>query len=292
MKQIAAMLFVLLSVLSLSACSVRTAYNNFDRLTLRWVNQQVSLDAPQQQLLRDFLAEELDWHCATQLTDYQAWIEQLRMDVLAERLDQARLAEHGQSVAQFGRILSDRTLPILVDLAASLDDDQVEQLLAAVAERTEKIRVTVEYTTQEELATKRLESMERSLRRLMGRSNRAQQERLATWAHSITATQSYQLNQRLYWHGRLAAALERRDEREILAAEIADLLRPQSAWPDAYRAVMEGNRRLTLDALEDVLRLADQRQVNRISARLSGLRSDFQRLSCEGTAPPELLAAT
>ncbi|TVS11897.1 MAG: hypothetical protein EA419_06695 [Wenzhouxiangella sp.] len=275
----------------LSGCGVRTAYNNLDWLTVRWVNQQVTLNGDQRQMLREFLDEQLVWHCATQLPGYQAWIDEIRMDLLAYRLDRDRLADHGRTAAGFGRVLSERSIPILVDLAASLDDDQVEEVLAAFAEGTEEVRVAVEEKTPEELSADRLESMERALRRTMGRTNSAQQQRLQSWAASVTATQPHHLRQRIYWQDRLATALERRDDRSFLEGEMAAFLRPESAWSDEYRAIMENNRGLTLDALEEVLELADQRHLNRLSARLHGLKRDIERLSCEGEAPPELLAA-
>lgn len=283
-------LSLLLLLLVLSGCGVRTAYNNLDWLTVRWVNQQVSLDREQEAMLRTWLDEQLSWHCATQLADYQDLVEQIRIDLLSGRLDRDRLAEHGQAIAELGRTLTERSLPILIDLAASLDDGQVEQVLAAFDERTDKVRVSVEEKSLEELSEERLASMERSLRRFMGRTNGDQRQRLEIWANSVTATEPYQLRQRLYWQERLAIALERRHDREFLGAEMTALMRPESAWSDDYRAVMENNRVLTLAALEDVIARADTRHINRLSARLSSLRSDFERLSCEGETAPALLA--
>lgn len=281
---------VLLLGILLSGCGVRTAYNNLDWLAVRWVNQQVSLDADQEALLRAWLDAELNWHCATQLASYQSLIEQMRLDLLSGRLDGRRLADYGQAIAVFGRTLTERSLPMLTELAASLGDGQVQQVLAAFDERTEKVRVRVEEKSIDDLAEDRLSSMERSLRRLMGRPNADQRQRLSVWSHSVTATEPYHLTQRLYWQERLAIALERRHDQTFLAAEIAALMRPESAWSEAYRSAMENNRALTLAALEDVIELADTRHLNRMTARLTSLRDDFRRLSCEGETPSTLLA--
>ncbi|MGY6553360.1 MAG: DUF6279 family lipoprotein [Wenzhouxiangella sp.] len=283
-------LILLLLLTALSGCGVRTAYNNLDWLTVRWVNQQVDLDRDQEAMLRDWLTEQLAWHCQTQLPLYQAVAEAIRHDLLTNNLNQARLAEHGQSVAELGRTLTERSLPLLIELAASLSDEQVAQVLEAFDERTEEVRVSVEEKSLEELAEERLESMERMLRRFMGRSNRPQRERLALWADSVTATESYQLRQRLYWQDRLGQALDQRDNQALLAGEIAALMRPESAWSDEYRQVMEGNRVLTLAALEDVIAVADNRHLNRLSSRLTGLINDFQRLRCDQDGLPTLLA--
>ncbi len=281
-------LLVLLT--SLSGCGVRVAYNNLDWLAVRWVNQQVSLDSDQEQMLRAWLDEELAWHCATQLPSYNGLVDQLRLDLIAGRLDVDRLAEYGEAAAVLGRTLTERSVPMLTELAASLDDQQVKEVLAAFDERTEKVRVRVEEKSSEELIDDRVDSMERSIRRLMGRANRDQRERLTVWAESVTPTETLHLRQRLYWQDRLATALERRQDREFLADEMAALMRPESAWSEEYRNAMESNRALTLAALEDVIELADARHINRAAARLTSLRDDFQRLSCEGEAPSALLA--
>ena len=285
------LLLALMLCASLSGCGVRTAYNNLDGLAVRWVNQQVRLERNQEALLRAWLVEELAWHCATQLASYQALVEQIHLDLLAGRLDQHRMAEHGEVMARHGRTLTERSLPMLTELAASLNDAQVEQVLAAFDQRTEQVRTRLEEHSSEDLAADRLAGMERSLRRLMGRSNAAQRQRLSVWAHAITPTEHHHLQQRLYWQGRLAVALEQRHDREQLGAEIAALMRPESAWSEDYRAAMEANRRLTLATLEDMLALADTRHINRMAARLSGLKEDFRRLSCPSDTPPTLLAA-
>lgn len=276
----------------LAGCSTRLAYNNLDWLTVRWVNQQVSLDGSQRTLLRDLIEEQQLWHCATQLDDYQDWIEQVRLDLLAQRLDQQRLSDHGDSLAAFARALADRLQPVLVELAVSLDDEQVDQVLLALDERIEKLREEIGTRSDEQWAIDRVEGLERRLRRVMGAINPAQRARLERWASELTATHAYQLAQRLYWRDRIAEALARRDDRAFLDQEISALLAPDTVWPEAYRQAIESNRQLTLEALEEVVVMTEPAQRDKISARLSRLKNDFQRLSCEGEAPPALIEST
>lgn len=276
----------------LAGCSTRLAYNNLDWLTVRWVNQQVSLDGSQRTLLRDLIEEQQLWHCATQLDDYQDWIEQVRLDLLAQRLDQQRLSDHGDRLAAFARALADRLQPVLVELAVSLDDEQVDQVLLALDERIEKLREEIGTRSDEQWAIDRVEGLERRLRRVMGAINPAQRARLERWASELTATHAYQLAQRLYWRDRIAGALARRDDRAFLDQEISALLAPDAVWPEAYRQAIESNRQLTLEALEEVVVMTEPAQRDKISARLSRLKNDFQRLSCEGEAPPALIEST
>jgi len=279
-------LFPLVLVLtSLAGCSTRLAYDNVDWFTVRWIDQQVSLDEAQRTLLRDVIEAQQLWHCATQLDDYRAWIERARLDLLADRLDQQRLAEHGERLAEFGRTLAQRMRPVLVELATSLDDEQVEEVLSSLDERIAELRDEVERNSTDHWAQERAEGMERGLRRFMGRINKPQRDRLERWARELEPTHTYQLAQRLYWRDRIAGALARRNDRAFLEQEIAALLEPSSAWPEGYRQAIEANRGRTLAALEEVFALLEPNQRTRLSSRLSRLGSDFESLSCEDEAP-------
>ncbi len=291
MKTFAMLIAVSLVLVFTAGCSTRIAYNNLDWLTVRWVNQQVSLEGDQRTMLRERLERQQLWHCATQLDRYQTWIEQLRLDLLAGRLDQVRLADHGDHLADFARALAERLQPMLVELAVSLDDEQVDQVLLALDERIDTLREEIGTRSDGQWAIDRVEGMERRLRRIMGSISPDQRRRLEQWADDLEPTHSYQLAQRLYWRERIASALSRRDDRAFLEQEISALVAPDSVWPDAYRRAIEANRELTLEALEEVVALTEPAQRDRISARLARLKNDFERLSCAGEAPPALIAA-
>jgi len=269
----------------LVGCTTRMAYNNLDRLTVRWVDQHVSLDSDQRMLLREVIETEQLWHCATQLDDYQAWIEQLQLDLLADRLDQRRLADHGDRLAAFGRILAQRIQPMLVALAVSLDDEQVGEVRAALDERIEELREEIDAFSREEWAQERAKGMARGLRRFMGPINPGQRARVERWARELEPTHGHQLAQRLYWRDRITQALARRDERAFLELEVAALLAPSSVWPQGYREAIEANRQRTLAAMEEVVTLIDANQRDRLSTRLARLKRDFNQLSCDSEAP-------
>lgn len=292
MKRSAGWLGLLLLLALLAGCSTRLAYNNLDWLAVRWIDRQVSLEPDQRTRLRELFEQQQQWHCATQLDDYQSWIEQLRLDLLAERLDQQRLLEHGESLADFARALADGLRPVLVELAVSLDDQQVEQVLVELDERIEKLREEIATRSDEQWVSDRVEGLERRLRRLMGSINPAQRRRLEEWALDLNPTHAYQLTQRLYWRERIAKALSSREDRALVEQEVSALLRPDSVWPQAYRQAIEANRELTVVALEEVVALTEPAQRGKISARLARLKNDFQRLSCEGEAPPALIDTT
>lgn len=282
---------VLLAVLLLAGCSSKIAYNNVDWLAVRWVDRQIDLDRDQRQLVSRHVSEQQQWHCATQLPAYEGWLEQIRLDLLSNRIDQQQLIRYGDEMAEFAHNLSHRMAPLLVDLAASMDDQQVQASLTELDKRIEKLREEIETRSPEQWAIDRYEGMERRLKRLMGSLNPDQRKRLEKWAGELQPTHEHQLTQRIYWRDRIENALRRRDDRSYLAGEIKALLDPAAVWPKPYQQAMEANRTLTLGALVDLVELVEPQQRARISARLSRLMRDVQRLSCDGEVPQEMIAS-
>lgn len=282
---------VLLAPVLLTGCGSKLAYNNVDWLAVRWVDRQIELDRDQRQLVSRHVSEQQQWHCATQLKAYEGWLEQIRLDLLSNRIDRDQLILYGDEMAGFARSLSGRMAPMLIDLAASLDDQQVESALAELDGRIEKLREEIETRSPQQWAIDRYEGMERRLQRLMGRLNPDQQERLERWAEELRPTHQHQLIQRIYWRDRIERALERRDNPQFLADEIDALFNPAAVWPEPYQQAMDINRAITLDALTDLVGLVEPQQRSRISARLSRLTRDVQRLSCEGESSQELIAS-
>ncbi len=282
---------ILLASAMLTGCSSKIAYNNLDWLAVRWVDRQIDLDRDQRQLVSRHISEQQQWHCATQLQAYERWLEQIRVDLLSDRIDQDQLIRYGDEMAEFARKLSGRLSPMLTDLAASLNEEQVASALQELDDRIDKLREEIETRSPEEWAIDRVEGMKRRLKRFMGPLNANQEERLERWANDLEPTHQHQLVQRIYWRNRIEAALTKRYDRQILTAEIDALLNPAAVWPARYRQAMETNRALTLVALDDLIDLIEPRQLGRISARLSRLERDVQRLSCADDAPPEILAS-
>ncbi len=266
--------------LVLAGCGVRTAYNNLDWLIMRWVNKQVSLDNEQELLFRTALDERLRWHCASQLPDYVNFLNAVDQDLTADRLNAERLRSHAESLAHFGRQLLIETRPVLLDLLASLDDDQVDELLAGVDKRNRELKEEAVDADPAERQQEQVESMARGMKRFIGRLNSEQEQRLVEWAAALQPTSELALAQRLAWREAFAEALARRNDRTRFDSLMTELLEPGSDWSDDYRQRMEYNRQLTVVALADVHRLASDRQVRRLSSRLNSLADDFQQLSC------------
>lgn len=278
-KWLLALTFV---VFFLSGCTVQLAYNNLDRLMLRWIDQKVELNSDQSRLVREALNENLDWHCREHLPQYAGLLESLDADFKAGRLDKDRLFELSDQLSIFGEELIEVSVPIAIELMASLDDEQVEQLFQSFEESNQELIERLAESDQTTITARRADRMERRLRRFMGRLSNEQRARIQDWANTYQPTDGHQLAYAYQWQQALGEALSIREEApELFAEQIGKLLDPGSGWDDGYRLAVEANQELSWGMLSDVLASSTSRQRQRLSGKLRSYANDFDALSCQ-----------
>lgn len=277
---------LLLSCLLLAGCTVRFAYNNLDWLVMRWVNQQISLNDAQDRALRDELAELIVWHCSEELPRYTQDLIALNRELAEPGFDAERLAAFGVRLNEHGTRLTERAVPAFVNLMASLDDQQVLELIETLEDSNQDFIDDYVDIEGDELQRKQVQIMERGLRRFIGRVNPAQRERLVEWAASLEPSSVQTLEQRLAWQSRLVAALGVRDDDQAFAQAMDGVLGTEADWPEDYQALMMRNRLRSYEMMVDLYALASDRQRQRLHNRLDRFARDFERLSCEPVELP------
>lgn len=279
-------LVLALLCLLLAGCTVRFAYNNLDWLVMRWVNQQISLNDEQDRALRAELAELIVWHCTEELPRYTEDLLTLNQELAEPGLDANRLADFGLKLNEHGTRLTDRATPAFVNLMASLDDQQVLELVETLEDSNQDFIDDYVDIEPDALKRKQVQIMERGLRRFIGRVNGDQRERLFEWAAGLEPSSEQTLDQRLAWQSRLIAALGVRDDEQAFAQAMEGVLGSEADWPEDYQALMMRNRVRSYELLVDLYALASDRQRQRLHNRLDRFARDFERLSCEPVELP------
>lgn len=278
-KSLTALLFVMVF---LTGCTVQLAYNNLDRLVLRWIDQKVELNAEQSRLVREALNENLDWHCREHLPQYVGLIESLDADLQDGRVNKERLYELGDQISAFGQELIAVSVPIAVELMASLSDDQVQQLSESFEQSNQELIDRLSEPNQADVQIQRAERMEQRFKRFMGRLTDDQRALIDEWASTYQATDGYQLAYAYQWQAALGQALSIRGTNpEQFAERIENLFDPGRGWDDGYRSAVDFNQALSWAMLSDVLALSTNRQRQRLSRKLRSYAGDFDALSCQ-----------
>ena len=267
---------------ALSACGVRTAYNNLDWLVMRWVNDQVTLSDEQAERTESRLEALIEWHCASELPDYHAFLIDLRGDLGRDSLDAGDLAGHADTLYQFWQRLVDRGEPVLIDLLATLDEEQIEEIEATFQESNQEYESDSVDINSAQWQDRQVANMRRGLRRFIGRPDADQMALLLAWSQTLEPNAELHLAQRRAWQDQFLEALALREQPERFDAAFRELRGARKDWPEDYRERLEHNRERTLEVLADVHATLSDRQRQRLDSRLASLGRDFERLACQG----------
>ncbi len=189
------------------------------------------------------------------------------------------LAAYRDRAAGFGQRILDRVRPTLIDLLASLSDEQVDELMASFEERNQELAEEME-RSEDERRRARIEAMTKGMRRFSGRPNGEQRKRMEAWAASLWPTAQLALEERLAQQAKLREALAMRANRAAFEPAMASLLEPGSSGSHEYRQRRDDNRKKTQRAILDMHRMASSQQRERLRESLSDWARKFDELSC------------
>lgn len=277
---------LILAVSLLTGCGFRLAYQQLDRLLPWYVSDYVTLDDEQRDTLDSLLAHRLAWHCQTQIPAYREWLDQVRDTLEQQPVSAADLAPLGDQAEAMWRELMLTLAPDLTQVLAQLSDPQIDEILRTLDKKNRKLRSEHLDIPDEKRLEKRIERMEKQLRRWTGRLTAEQRKKVEAWASNLRPTTREWIAQREAWRLRFAAAVSQRADTASLEAQMRQLLAsPDAHWSDAHRADIDFNRALTLQLIADVYSLASAQQRNKIAAEIGSLGTQLDQLACDAPAP-------
>lgn len=276
------MILVALVVLgATTGCATSLIYDRADRLANRWVGGYLELAPAQQQVLDEGLLELHQWHRREQLPLYAAWLRGVAARLEdGEPFSPDELRALGSETGAFWRALADAAMPMMADIGAGLDDDQVTVLLATLREERES---ELEAFTRRDASwhqQRRARSMERFLRRWTGSLTAAQRAAIADWSRQLEPSQAAWLDNRAGWLDELEASLAYRPDAGALRVAAQPLfVEPASRWPPEYAGLVARNTDRTTAFLGEFLaRLEDQQRARAIS-RIERLAAQLEQLA-------------
>ena len=266
-----------------AGCTTRLAYNSADFLLSRYVDSYISFEAGQEAAFDRRLETLIAWHRADELPAYAAWLEGVsgavgsRSGVTAQQVTAWR-----EDLSAFWSSTAERLAPELVAIGASLNDEQVADLLAKLAENQGELVERYGDRTPGERLERRVRSMERFLARWTGRLTRPQKALVGAWARELEPTTELWLASRAGWAAELESALAARGDQARLEAAVGRLfVDPSERWSDAYRARIEHNSAVTARFLAGFINALEPRQRSKARSRISDLAQDLRVLAAD-----------
>lgn len=271
----------LLAALLISACSsTRLAYRYADWGIIWWAEDYVSLNSAQKSRLEADIDRFRQWHCSTQLPRYADWLEELLQDVATRKLEPPRLRQHQQQILQLLDPLVERILPPATALLADLTPAQVEELQANMAQR--QAEMEDEYLKQdpEQTAASRAERIQERTERWLGALTSEQITLIEQWSRTRKGQTRIWLEGRANWQQAFLEVLDDRNQDDF-QRRLADLIENHEAYRGAdYQAMIEQILPALRTLISDLLAAAEPRQWRHLEKEISGLRWDFESLTC------------
>lgn len=266
------------AVILLAGCSVKFVYNQLDWLVPWYLDDYVTMDSSQVQLLEERLDQYLRWHRREQLPRYADFLDET-----------ARLAEDGLGRTEMDAIFSQAQTFLdmllvelsgpLADLMRYMSDDQVEELMANLQRRNRDYRKRYVDTAELAQRDRRAEGMQKMAERWIGELDSRQTARIELWSLKYHLLGAAFLETRQDWQEQLRKLLQQRDMPQGSREDLAGLLarRPRPTSGEARRKYDE-NIELLKQLYLDLDASLSSYQRNKLVAGLTSYADDFREL--------------
>ena len=270
---------VLLFIL-LTGCSTKFAYKNADWLAYWYVDDYVSLNDAQEDLLDEHLKTWLDWHKKSELPAYIAHLKQIRKDIEQGNVTPARIAYHNDKVIAHWHSVRTEVVPDLVALAPNLSEKQVNTLFEELIEQEKEKQEKREKLSDEKRQKRWFTRTNKSLENWLGDITMSQHKMVKSLYLGQSPTSHLWSDYRARYQASLKTVLlnivsegKGKDKLKIL------LLNPESFRSDELNKLNEQNRQSYHDFLYGVFLSLNDNQKQHLLGEIDDLIDDISELS-------------
>ncbi|WP_026374752.1 DUF6279 family lipoprotein [Aestuariibacter salexigens] len=272
-------IFIFCSVLMLSACSSKMAYNNLDWLVYWYVDDFVELSDQQKDIADEKLLAWLQWHRQEELLAYRQHLEELKRDVQS----QVVTAEQWQAHFERGRAhwlrLRDKVVPGLVDMAPLLSDEQVEALFSALEEENIEREEDRFEGSDEERIEERSKDMLKQLRNYIGRPTDKQKQLVNEYAAQMRSNYDNWIAYRRTIQQRAKALMLSRHDDPEFSKKLTQLMMDTDAFRSSQmQENSEHNGTLYQQMLEQMFLTLTEKQKRHVVGEIDDLIDDLSDL--------------
>ncbi|HSI44800.1 MAG TPA: DUF6279 family lipoprotein [Methylophilus sp.] len=167
-------LFILTLAFSTLSCSlVKTAYNNAPVLIAWRLDDYFNFSDAQKAKLKPALQDLHAWHRKNELPRYVAFLDEINND-LSHDLSAKTACQRIDSIKSNAQALQSKIIPIIVDIAESLSDKQLQHFQQRLEKRNEEWKEEWWQETTEEQREVRLEKSKDYAEKIYGDLNEKQ----------------------------------------------------------------------------------------------------------------------
>ena len=275
-----ARVWVVIALFVVSACSSTTyVYNRLDFLLPWYMDDYVDLDAEQEAYLDELLVPFLAWHRAHELPVYLTALNRIE-----DSLNQPLTAEIvGTIVTEFELAwlrLQSEGLTQLLDLGASLSDEQIAAFLEALWEQQREFEEEYLERDEEEFFEDNADNTRDTFQDYLGKLSDDQKQWVRDGSRRLLRSDQVWLKERAQWLTELGILLTREpgwQERVRVAVSAKN-----NTMTPEYQRIYEHNMDAIYQLAAQVLNARSERQSRHLRGKLADVREDLETLIAQG----------
>jgi hypothetical protein len=138
MRFVKLILIILLACLINSCGLIKTIYNNAPELTSWWLDSYFDFNKAQTQVLNQALHRLHDWHRDNQLSGYVNLLQEIQTDLSKQQIKPDEACQKIEVIKTSLLTLQLESVPIVVELAPTLSEQQLQFFQKKLTKRTDK----------------------------------------------------------------------------------------------------------------------------------------------------------
>ena len=270
-------LTVVVVLLLTAACSSNFVYNRLDTLAGWYLGSLVSLDENQQQQLRQWLAQTLDWHRQSELKRYADFLRDLSQQVM-QRGTPTSYDQTQQRFEGFWQEFIAKTAPEAASLLQGLSPAQVDELIGNMEEKARE-RAEDEESDPDEWRRDQVKGLTKFLKRWTGGVTDEQKTLIATSAAQLEPSQNDWLASQQAWRHALQNALNAPASTERTARLEQLLAKANNEWTQEYVDKSQRNRQRYMDLISSLDATLSSRQREHLRSELLELAGQLDTIA-------------
>ena len=215
---------LLVFVLGLSACSTKFSYRFLD-WAIGWEQEDyVTLDKSQQKVFDTLIEKLVQWHQSTELSQYTAQLTQVENLIKTNALTPQLWVEQVDIAKRHWFRLFEFSLPELLPIVMSLNDEQVKQILAKLREDERELVKKFAGKTAEQLQKDADSNLQEQFNDWLGSVSATQKELIHQYNQQRLSTLDMWLEYRHEWLRQFEVALWQRADKALLTERLTLLM--------------------------------------------------------------------
>ena len=268
-------------LLFLSACSIKTIYNNLDWALEGMVDDYVSLSDAQELDVEQRIALLLKWHRETQLTEYVNDLEAIK-EFTAKGMDDESAETMFATFMERWNTMKVKVAPDMADLFLTLNDKQINELFVRLEEENEELNEEYNETTEEEKREKGGDKLISNFSDWLGPLSDEQKQILRSWPPRFKSAHADRMEFRKKWQAALREILQSDSPNSEKRSKLITLAeKPDVYQSEQHKAKLVYNSKQVKELILTFDQTVTTEQKTYLAERLDYFIVNFKELAAE-----------